>query len=102
MPVSRNLGTSAVKASLTLVDRQSAIETDFILPVPGMRLVNRLLSTGSVSGIRPPKNDNIRYVVVEGSLTLLVGAPFSADTCNVDFGENGDGQPQFIGAIFCS
>jgi len=102
LPAPRTLGTSDVEASLTLVGSQGAIDTDFIVPVPGMRLVNRLLSTGSVNTIRPSNNNNnVRCIAVDGSLIVTVGTPFGADTGDVDFGENGGGQLQFVGAIFC-
>jgi len=100
LPTPRTLAASA-EASLTLVGSQGAIEADFTVPVPGMRLVNRLLSTGSVNAIRPSNNNNVRCMAVDGGLTFPVGVPFSANTGDVDFGENGGGQLQFVGAIFC-
>jgi len=94
-------GASAVEASLTLVGSQGAIETDFIVPVPGMRLVNRFLIAGSVNAIRPTNDNNVRCIAVDGGFSLPVGTPFGADTGDVEFGENRGGQLQFVGAIFC-
>jgi len=83
------LGASAVKASLTLIGSQGVVDINFTVPVPGIRLVNRFLISGSVNLILPVNNNNIRCIAVDGGLTSPVGAPFGANTGNVKFSENG-------------